>query len=187
MSRQTIRTVRGYDFYEVTSSMQKAIRRNDPAIAGYFALELYHSGYWKYVWKRLFVVSAEDCGGIITNEIESLCRGFLFVNEGKPFDKGRIFISKAVLLLCETIKNRDSDHLQNFVYDQKMLKPGRIEEYLKNITESERLSIPEYAYDVHTQRGRALGKTKKEFFDEELHALNPRQLGLFDSAVDYIK
>jgi replication-associated recombination protein RarA len=177
-------TKNGYDFYEVASSVQKAVRRNDPAIAGYFALELYHSGYWKYIWKRLFVISAEDCGGIITHEVESLFRGFLFVNEGKPFEKGRIFISKAVLLLCECIKNRDSDHLQNFVYDKKMLKEGRVEEYLKSITKSDRKSIPEYAYDVHTQRGRMLGKSKTDFFDEELHALNPRQVGLFDSAIE---
>lgn len=39
-----IRTVRGYDFFEVSSAMQKAIRRADAAVAGYFALELWTSG-----------------------------------------------------------------------------------------------------------------------------------------------
>lgn len=33
--------------------MQKAIRRADAAVAGYFALELWTSGYRDYVWKRL--------------------------------------------------------------------------------------------------------------------------------------
>ena len=42
-------TKRGYDFYEVSSALQKAIRRADARVAGYFALELYHSGFWKYV------------------------------------------------------------------------------------------------------------------------------------------
>lgn len=31
--------------------------------------------------------------------------------------KGRIFISKAVILFCAARKRRDADHLQNFVYD----------------------------------------------------------------------
>ena len=67
-----IRTVRGYDFFEVSSAMQKAIRRADAAVAGYFALELWTSGYRDYVWKRLFTISAEDCYGVITKEIEAL-------------------------------------------------------------------------------------------------------------------
>ena len=66
-----IRTVGGYDFFEVSSAMQKAIRRADAAVAGYFALELWTSGYRDYVWKRLFTISAEDCYGVITKEIEA--------------------------------------------------------------------------------------------------------------------
>ena len=38
-----LRTVRGYDFYEVASALQKAIRRSDAKVAGYFALELWES------------------------------------------------------------------------------------------------------------------------------------------------
>jgi replication-associated recombination protein RarA len=184
MIHNDIRTKQGYDFYEVTSSLQKAVRRNDPATAGFFALELYHSGYWKYVWKRLFVISAEDCAGLITQEIEALFKAFLLVNEGKPFEKGRIFISKAVLLLCEAKKCRDSDHLQNFIYDRHKIDDKTVQEYLKSVTEVERLAIPTYAHDVHTARGRALGKNKTDFFEDELHALNPRKTGLFDSVIE---
>ena len=54
-----IRTVCGYDFFEVSSAMQKAIRRADTGVAGFFALELWASGYRDYVWKRLFTISAE--------------------------------------------------------------------------------------------------------------------------------
>ena len=46
-----IRTVCGYDFFEVSSAMQKAIRRADTGVAGFFALELWASGYRDYVWK----------------------------------------------------------------------------------------------------------------------------------------
>lgn len=114
-----IRTIGGYDFFEVSSAMQKAIRRADVAVAGFFALELWTSGYKDYVWKRLFTISAEDCYGIVTQEIEALWQGHELVNKKAAEPKGRIFVSKAVLLLCECRKNRDADHLQNFIYDRK--------------------------------------------------------------------
>ena len=53
-------TKRGYDFGEVSSATQKAIRRAGTRLAGYWALELWHSGFGNYVWKRLLTVSAED-------------------------------------------------------------------------------------------------------------------------------
>ena len=90
MDRQ-IKTIRGYDFYEVTSAMQKAIRRSDLKLAGYFALELFESGFWLYLWKRLLTISAEDCYGILTQEIYALFQGFLWVNEGKSIDTGAEF------------------------------------------------------------------------------------------------
>ena len=77
-----IRTVCGYDFFEVSSAMQKAIRRADTGVAGFFALELWASGYRDYVWKRLFTISAEDCYGIITKEIEALWQGHELVKGG---------------------------------------------------------------------------------------------------------
>ena len=75
------RTLNGYDFFECSSAMQKAVRRGDAKTAGYFALELWHSGYRDYVWKRLFTISAEDCFGLITGEIESLWQGHELVNK----------------------------------------------------------------------------------------------------------
>ncbi|MEW6171347.1 MAG: hypothetical protein AB1472_07325, partial [Candidatus Omnitrophota bacterium] len=67
-----ISTKRGYDFYEVSSAMQKAIRRGDPDVAGYFAVELFESNYSNYLWERLLIISAEDCWGVITQEILAL-------------------------------------------------------------------------------------------------------------------
>ena len=77
-----LRTQRGYDFYLVSSSLQKAIRRGDVRCAGYFALELFPK-YSEYCWKRLLTVSAEDCYGPITKEIMALYEGFKIVNKGK--------------------------------------------------------------------------------------------------------
>jgi len=54
-------TTRGYRFAEVSSAMQKAVRRGDAKLAGYWALELWASGFGQYVWRRLLTISAEDC------------------------------------------------------------------------------------------------------------------------------
>lgn len=44
---------RGYDFGEVSSATQKAIRRADTRLAGDWALELWQSGFGNYVRRRL--------------------------------------------------------------------------------------------------------------------------------------
>lgn len=174
-----LRTVNGYDFYEVASAMQKAIRRGDAKVAGFFALELWHSGYRDYVWRRLFTISAEDCYGLITSEIEALWQGHELVNKKAKNPKGRIFVSKAVILLCEVRKSRDADHLQNLIYDRKDVD---VEKWIEDVRK-EPIQIPEYTYDIHTRKGKMRGRTKEDFFREEYEALKPRQKGLFDDLI----
>jgi replication-associated recombination protein RarA len=179
MGNYELRTVNGYDFYEVASAMQKAIRRGDAKVAGFFALELWHSGYRDYVWKRLFTISAEDCYGLITSEIEALWQGHELVNKKAKNPKGRIFVSKAVILLCEVRKSRDADHLQNLIYDRKDVD---VEKWIEDVRK-EPIQIPEYTYDIHTRKGKMRGRTKEDFFREEYEALKPRQKGLFDDLI----
>ena len=159
--------------------MQKAIRRADARVAGFFALELWHSNYRDYVWKRLFTISAEDCYGLITKEIEALWQGHELVNKNKTEPKGRIFVSKAVLLLCECRKSRDADHLQNLVYDRNDVD---VERWIDDVRHYP-IPIPPYTFDVHTRKGKKYGRTKDEFFREEYEALQPRVPGLFDDLV----
>lgn len=180
-----LRTVNGYDFYEVTSAMQKAIRRNQPDVAGYFALELFHSNFIDYLWKRLFIISAEDCYGLVTKEIEALYNAFMLVRRrAKKENAGRIFVSKAVLILCSARKCRDADHLQNLVYDRKMIDEEKVKQFLENVSKKDKIEVPEYTFDCHTKKGRMRGKTKKQFFKEEIKNLKPRQMGLFDKLVE---
>ncbi len=176
-----LKTQRGYDFYEVASALQKSIRRGDTKVAGYFALELFPR-YSEYCWKRLLTISAEDCYGIITQEIKSLYDSFHVINKNNKGDKlkGRIFISKAVILLCEAKHSRDADLLSNYIYDKKQgLNDEEIDKYFDEVRE-EPISIPDYVYDVHTRKGKRAGKTKKDFFIEEENALVNKQETLFD-------
>ena len=173
-------TQRGYDFYEVASALQKSIRRGDVKLAGYMALELFPR-YAEYCWKRLLTISAEDCFGVVTKEVKALYDSFHVINAGKKGDdlKGRVFISKAVILLCLTKHNRDADLLSNYVYDKKYDLTDADIEGLFDEVRKENMDVPEYVYDVHTAKGKKAGKTKKQFFEEEEAALCNKQLSLF--------
>jgi len=184
MNRFTPHTKRGYSLFEVASCLQKAIRRGDTALAGYMAIELFESGYHRYCWKRLLTISAEDCAGVITTEIKALFDSFTVLNEGAKKVRSRIFLSKAVIVLCAAMKSRDADHLTNFVYDRRMIDAKRLTRAIAESRNSpEPIELPEYTFDVHTRKGRAKGRTKEQFFKDELAALSPRQIGLFDDLV----
>ncbi|QDV91797.1 hypothetical protein RAS2_29030 [Phycisphaerae bacterium RAS2] len=181
-------TTRGYDFFEVASALQKSIRRGDAKLAGYWAIELFESGYSGYLWRRLLTISAEDCWGILTQEVESLFRGWETIDKqgraGGKRGKGRIFAAKAVILLAMAKKSRDPDHLTNLVYDPKSIPDEVLESELDAArSEAGTIPIPDEALDYHTKRGRKSGKTKQQFFHDEHNALKPREPGLFDDLV----
>jgi replication-associated recombination protein RarA len=162
--------------------MQKAVRRADAKLAAYWAIELFESNYREYAWRRLLTISAEDCWGVITHEVESLYRCWQTVDKRKA-GSGRIFLAKAAILLAMARKCRDADHLTNLIYDPKAVSDEELERELDEARKHPE-AIPEYAFDVHTDEGRRRGKTKRDFFIDEHKALKPRQAGLFDSFVD---
>lgn len=179
-------TQRGYDFYEVASALQKSIRRGDEKVAGYMALEFFPK-YAEYCWKRLLTISAEDCFGVITKEIMALYEAFHVINKGKKADdyKGRIFISKAVLLLCAVKHNRDADLLSNYIYDKKeLISDEEIEKYFEEVRE-EPCDIPAYVYDCHTLKGKKKGKTKTDFFKEEQRSLKNAEPSLWENQLSF--
>jgi replication-associated recombination protein RarA len=178
-------TKRGYNLFEVASCLQKSIRRANITLAGYMAIELFESGYGAYCWKRLLIISAEDCAGIITQEIKALQDWWLVLSRKGQRDESRLFLSKAVILLCQARKCRDADHLQNFIYDREMIDAQQLDAALHEArTNPENIELPDYTFDVHTKKGRKRGKTKADFFHEEFHALKPREQGLFDWTID---
>lgn len=182
MGHYQLRTKGGYDFFECASALQKSIRRADIATAAFFAVELWASGYGNYVWKRLYTVSAEDCWGLITREVEALHRGYELVNRGSSEPKGRVFIGKCVILLCLCRKSRDADHLNNLVVDAMGYDDGRVTAALDDARRHP-IPVPDYTFDVHTRKGKKAGRTREQFFHDEHEALEPRIPGLFDSLV----
>lgn len=178
-------TIRKYHLSDVASALQKAIRRADARVAGYFAIELFESHYTAYAWRRLLTISAEDCAGLVTQEIAALRDAWERIDRAQK-GKGRVFLAKAIILLSQAAKSRDADHLTNLVYDAQALDDATIEASLDEARQHPE-PIPDYAYDVHTRVGKRRGKTKTQFFVEEFDALTPRAPGLFDADLEAVR
>lgn len=181
-----IKTPNGYDLFEMSSMIQKAIRRSDIPHAAYAANEL-GGKYRKYLWKRLLTVSAEDCYGIMTKEIVALQQADEYVNKkAKIGETNDLFIAKAVILLCMARKNRDADYVAcNFMWGDKNLTEEEFNQFVdyeqvENLRIRDASDIPGYVYDVHTWKGKRAGKTELDMFHDEQEALAPRQMNLFD-------
>ena len=171
-------TPKGHNFYDMSSMLQKSIRRGNIELAAYAANEL--KKQWRnYLWKRLLIISAEDCYGVITKEIIALK-----LTDDATGKKEDIFISKALVLLATAKKNRDACYLAcNYMSMDDLIPEDQIEHV--DLETQERLSdkdIPKWVFDVHTLRGKIAGKTINDMIIEEQAALEPKQMNLFDNA-----
>lgn len=175
-------TRHGYSLSEAASAFQKAVRRGDERLAGYFGIEMVESKCGAYFWRRVLVISAEDIFRGLTAEMLALQSAWEAAQK-KQKGTGRIFCAKAIVLLCRAEKSRDSDHLTNLLYDADAIPKSELDAAIKAVEGAEpdgKEPVPDYAFDVHTARGRKAGKTKADFFRDENAALRPRAPGLFD-------
>ena len=174
-------TQRGHPLGVAISAVQKAIRRGDAQVACHFAFDVAASGFWRYLWHRLLIISAEDVSAHepVTQEIVALANCYATTAAKTPH---RIFIAKAVLLLAKARKCRDADHLCVLSVIAPELEAQALVEAAQ-----ERCPVPEYAYDVHTRVGRARGKTREQFIVDEFDALNPREQGQFDFLAENVR
>ena len=141
-------TPKGYDLHEVISALQKEIRRCKEYEAVYWATEL-ESFNPKALWNRLRVIASEDIG--LADPLASLIIDVLekqyYAADKK--DSSRLFVVHAVLYLARSPKSRMVDNLLAVVYNDE-----------------ERHEIPDYALDMHTIRGKKMGRGLEHFFAE---------------------
>jgi hypothetical protein len=194
-------TKRGYNFFEVVSALQKAIRRGNARMAYYWAAELYDSRFREYVWKRLLIISAEDCWGTITQHVEALRQEVKalesadkYVNKNKDDSKATVlFVLKATYLLATACKNRDVDNFYCLVYQPAAIPE---KELLDDLEASKDLKepIPPEALDKHTVEGKkrlqAMGWSEKQMTEQfilnETKSLKPYHEGEFHHLVEGI-
>ena len=154
-------TVNGYNYLEVVSAFQKSIRRGDEAVALFFAIEIEQSNRHEALWRRLKVIVSEDIG-LANNQaplvIDTLHRSYKEARSlKKPNHPERLMLVHAILYLCRSEKSRLVDWALNVYYP---------------FHGSELIDIPDYAFDMHTSKGRRLGRDLEHFAEYGAKLLN---------------
>jgi replication-associated recombination protein RarA len=109
----------------------------------------------KAIWNRLRVMASEDvgiadpCAPFVVDVLEKQYWEF---KEKPKEDSHRLFLVNAVLLLAKAPKSRLVDDILITVYG--------------NIKNKKQLEIPDYALDMHTMRGKRMGRGYEHFFAE---------------------
>jgi replication-associated recombination protein RarA len=130
-----------YRFDEVTSALQKEIRRGDEEAAVYWAMILYSSSP-QYLWKRLMVTAAEDIG---LADPETVHRVYTLALGWKMSKESSWYVSPhsatmAVVLLCRAPKSTEIEDFQSYT--------------LEAIKQGVKREMPQYAIDGHTKQGK---------------------------------
>ena len=151
-----ITTKKGYDFYEISSAFQKSIRRGLEKQSLFFAFEIYSSGYSKYIWKRMLIIASEDIGladNSVAVQVNALFNSWQFINQTGANGSSVPFVH-AVMILARAKKSRIVDHAK--IYAMKT---------------DDNIPIPDYAFDMHTRKGK-IKKRKSEYFINEASKIN---------------
>lgn len=171
----------GYLLGEVSSALQKSIRRGDVEQALFWASELDLSGYGNYCFKRLAVIVSEDVGpawpeGVLV--IRALWDQWIATKKQEqdkdgfpPEDSNTMLpMAHAVLALCWAPKSRIVDNACVIFWTRNEVKvdrrlPARYEAFAD-------MKIPDYALDQHTAAGRKMGRTEKSTYFESTRLEN---------------
>lgn len=135
-----------YEWDEVSSSINKMIRRNKEYEACYWGYIIHQSGYGLYLWRRLALISAEDAGNaspmcqVIVDALASNWER-MHKQTKEPTLAKLALVFQAIQYLCKAEKTRETDDLRNLIA-QEYEQLGK------------RLEIEEICLDCHTRRGR---------------------------------
>lgn len=148
-------TRNGFPGDEIISMLQKSIRRGNEKKALMAAYEMYITSpqMEDKLWRRLQVICVEDIGfgephaSVLIDSLNRLRKEFLY-NEG---DRG-IFFVHAIRYLCRCKKERSNDYIKTLMS--------------QDFENGCPLTVPEYALDMHTTRGRKAGKDIVHFYQE---------------------
>jgi replication-associated recombination protein RarA len=150
-----VKTRHGLAADQVISALQKEIRRGNVENAALLAYEMATTSpeLESYMWYRLLVISVEDIGWG-EPQAPVLIRTLYEINQtfGHRGGENLLLAVHAVRYLCSCQKDRSSDEMVNLLIHQV--------EHEQRIPE-----IPDYALDMHTAQGQAMGRGKLHFWE----------------------
>jgi replication-associated recombination protein RarA len=155
-------TLNGYRADEVVSALQKAVRRGDCDGAVYWAHEMNLSGLGAWAWRRLLIITSEDIG-LAEPNAPAVVAGLwtlsqvLLAHQEKPAAGEKVQhpwlqLLQATWYLARCAKNRE-------LADMTTLFEIRAQRH-------QFLEVPDIALDMHTRRGRAMGRGARHFEDD---------------------
>ncbi len=153
----------GYALDEVMSALIKEIRRSSAGAAVYWAHEMMTSGKIAecFMWKWLGIFAVEDmhdsAAATYVESVRSMCFSREFVMTTK---QRHILAACVVIHLAEAHKNREATNFYQQVLEEK--------------DAGTRLEMPDYALDMHTQRGRKMGRNMEHYRREGARIINPQ-------------
>lgn len=146
-------TSAGHPLDEVTSALQKAIRRGQEKEALYWALQL-NERFTGYLWRRLVAIVVEDIG-YANNELVAIICALEAQVVRLMKEKGNYslnMLAYAVMAMARSPKSRESDEFMNEVL--RDIRAGRM-----------KLEVPDEALDMHTGRGKNLKRGSAHFWE----------------------
>jgi replication-associated recombination protein RarA len=151
-----VETAHGFRADELISTFQKSIRRGLTENAALVAYELYVTSaeLEEHLWRRLEVISVEDVG--LANPIAPALIDALYRMHARAV-RGTgdrfLFLLHGIRLLAGGKKDRSTDEMANWI--------------TRAVDSGERLpEVPDYAFDMHTRRGREMGRDIQHFLRE---------------------
>lgn len=141
------------------SAMQKCIRRGLEMEAMQFAVELHTTSknFAAMVCNRLEIISHEDIDSMVAPwvipYVRASCEQARAWYDPEKLGKSRMAIGNCIRLMCRAPKSRQGDHFH-------------VVAGLRSILEGFVPTIPDWADDQHTLRGKRLGRGLQYFRDE---------------------
>jgi len=158
-------TINGYKMDVIRHIFQTSIRQGDEHRALQCMVELDISGSADWMWNRMPKIAAEDIGLArlgLQREIEDLRVQWKRNRNDKMCNSYRLFSTNAVLLLVRVQKSRLRDHaLIEYYNNQQPIEISAAELKAAAETTSDSIAITDDDLDMHTAKGRAMGRRKK--------------------------
>lgn len=145
----------GFSGDELVSMLQKSIRKGleENAIRAAYEMYITSPQFEEKLWRRLMVISVEDIGFGDTNAcnyvytLNNIRKEFLYSDGDRP-----LFFIQAIRYLCRCQKERSSDHIKSRI--------------IAEFEQGKTFTVPDYAYDMHTTKGREMGRNMIHFLTE---------------------
>ena len=144
------RTINNMAVFEVMSALQKHIRRGEEREAMHCACEMGHSSkaFHTILCNRLEIIAHEDIG--LANPQAVIFTAIAVEQAKRMYDekkagKWRMMLGNAIRMLCRSDKSREGDHFQAAIG-------------LRALLEGIAPELPDYAFDMHTTKGKKKGR-----------------------------